>query len=231
LCVKLGENRSQDFLCNLVAPLQCMLAFHQHFRLDDRDQSGFLAQRCIASQRVSVGLNATPAGNAVARGKHCAPLRKTGAHLKIFLEAVAQTVQTFGYFLSGMTGHVLCASVNFDAWNDSSIGDDFNKEGAVFLLLTDRLVVEDNDDTALTETGCSHNQLPISAPGLLGLGNPQPGKSFVAGWITFIHRQQALVLGDQRLGGVYKLLSIHLELPHFQFRISGMSWPCLSMYC
>jgi len=67
--------------------------------------------------------------------------------------------------------------------------------------------------------------------GFLGLANPQPGKSFVAGWITFIHRQQAFVAGDQRPRGVYKLLRIHLGLLHFQFRISGMSWPCLSMYC
>ena len=105
-----------------------------------------------------------------------------------------------------MTCHVLCAGVNFDAGNDSRIGDDFDKGSAIFLLLADRLVVEDRATDALTETGRGHNQLPIGAPGLLGLGNPQLGKSFVAGWIAFIHRQQALVVGDQRLGSGYKLL-------------------------
>ncbi len=63
------------------------------------------------------------------------------------------------------------------------------------------------------------------------LWNPQPGKPFVTGWITFIPRQEALVAGDQCPAGVYKLLRIHLELPHLQFRISGMSSPCFSMYC
>jgi hypothetical protein len=29
------------------------------------------------------------------------------------------------------------------------------------------------------------------------------GKSFVAGWITFIHRQQALVAGNQRPCSIY----------------------------
>ncbi len=43
--------------------------------------------------------------------------------------------------------------------------------------------------------------------------------------------QQALVAGGQRSRGVYKLLRLHLGLLHFQFRISGMSWPYLSMYC
>jgi hypothetical protein len=41
------------------------------------------------------------------------------------------------------------------------------------------------------------------------------------------HRQQALAAGDQRPRGVNKRLRIYLESPHFQYRISGMSWPCL----
>ena len=90
---------------------------------------------------------------------------------------------------------------------------------------------EDRATNALNETGGGHNQLPIDTPRLLGLGNPQPGESFVAGWITFIHRQQALVAGDQRPRGVYERVFIHLGLLHFQFRISGMSSPYLSMYC
>ena len=128
-----------------------------------------------------------------------------------------------------MTRHVLGTDVDLDAGNDPRIDEDFDKGSAIFLLLADRLVVEDRPTDALTESGRGHNQLAIGAPGLLGLGNPQLGKSFVAGGITFIHRQQALVASDQRLRGVYKLLRIHLDLPHFQFRISGKSWPCLSM--
>ena len=128
-----------------------------------------------------------------------------------------------------MTCHVLGTDVNFDAGNDSRIDEDFDKGSAIFLLLADRLVVEDRAADALTEAGRGHDQLAIGAPGLLGLGNPQLGESFVAGWSAFIHRQQALVAGDQRPRGVYKLLRIHLGLPHFQFRISGMSAPCSSM--
>ncbi len=204
-------------------------AVHEHFRLDDGDQSGFLAQCGIASQRLRVGLDATPAGNAIAHGNHRAPLGKTGAHLRVFSQAIAQSVQTFGYFLSGMTCHVLGTGVDFDAGKDARIEDGFDKGSAIFLLLADRLVVEDRAANAVTQTGRGHNQLPIGAPGLLGLGNPQPGKSLVTGWIALIHRQQALVAGDQRPRGVYELLRIHLGLPHFQLRISGMSSPCWSM--
>jgi hypothetical protein len=45
--------------------------------------------------------------------------------------------------------------------------------------------------------------------------------------IALIHHQQ--VFGDQRPRAVYKRLRIHVGLAHFQFRISGRSWPCLSM--
>ena len=91
--------------------------------------------------------------------------------------------------------------------------------------------VEDGATDGRTEIGRGHDQLPIGAPGFLGLGNPQLGKSLVAGGIAFIHCQQTLVAGDRRTRGVYKLLCIHLGLPHFQFRISGMSTPCSLMYC
>jgi hypothetical protein len=104
------------------------------------------------------------------------------------------------------------------------------KGSAIFLLLAYRPVVEDRPADAFAETGRGHDQLPIGAPGFLCLGNIQPAQSFVACWNTFIHRQQALIAGDQLVRGVYQLLRIHLGLFHFQFWISGMSTPCLSIY-
>jgi hypothetical protein len=63
------------------------------------------------------------------------------------------------------------------------------------------------------------------------LRNPQLCKSFIARRITLIDRPLALVASHQRPRGVYNLLRIHLGLPHFQFRISERSSPCLLMYC
>jgi hypothetical protein len=111
------------------------------------------------------------------------------------------------------------------------LSDGFNEGNANFFLLANGLVIEDYATNALTETGGSHNQLPIGALGLLGMKNPQLCKSFIARRITLIHHQQALVASHQRPRGVYNLLRIHLGLPHFQFRISGRSSPCLLMYC
>ena len=120
-----------------------MVAFHEHFRLDNRHQSRFLAQRGVAGQSLRIGFDAALAGNAIADRDHRAPLGKTGAHLKVFFEAVAQSVQTFGDFLAGMSGQILCARVDLDSRNDSCIEDGFDKERAVFLPLADGLVVKD----------------------------------------------------------------------------------------
>ena len=102
-----------------------------------------------------------------------------------------------------MACHFLCTGINFDAGSDSRIDDGLNEWSAILLLLADRLIVEDRATDALAETGRGHNHLPVSAPGLRGLGNPKCGKSSVAGGIAFVYRQQPLVAGDQRLGGIY----------------------------
>ena len=121
LGIQLVENGSQDFLRHRAAPLQSMIAVHQHFRLDDGNQSSLLAQRGIARQRVCVGLDTTTAGNSLADGNHRPPLGKPRAHLKVFLQTAAQSVQAFGDFFAGMSGQVLGSGIHFDAGNNSRI--------------------------------------------------------------------------------------------------------------
>ena len=206
-----------------------MLAVHQHFRLDDGDQSGFLAQCGVPGQSLRIGLDASSAGNSSAEGDHRPPLGKARAHSGIFLEAVAQSVETFGYFLSRVTRHVLGAGIDLYAGYDAGVGNGLDKRSAILLPLADRLVVKDDATDTLTKTGRRDDQFAIGTPGLLGLRDPERGKPSVAGRRAFIHRQQALVIGDQGPGGADEVLRRHVGLPHFQLRISGRSWPCLSM--
>ena len=100
------------------------------------------------------------------------------------------------------------------------------KRRAIFLLLADGFVVEDHTANALTETRRGDDQFSIRAPGLHRLWDVELCETFVAGWITFIHRKQTFIPSYERFRCIYKLFDIHF---HFQFRISGMSWPCLSM--
>ncbi len=50
----------------------------------------------------------------------------------------------------------------------------------------------------------------LRTPELPGLRNPCRCKSFVAGWITFVHCQDAFVVGNQRICSFYKFLYFHL---------------------
>ena len=158
---------------------------------------------------MGVGLDATPAGKAIADDDYCAPLGKTRAHLKILLEPVAQSVQTFGDLLSRKTSQVLRASIHFDAGNDPRLGENFDKRRAVFLLLADRLVEKNCSAYAFAKAGRGHNQFPIGTPGFHGLRNTQLRESFVAGGMTFVHRQQALIIGHHCFRGVCQNLRIH----------------------
>ena len=92
--------------------------------------------------------------------------------------------------------------------------------------------------------GCTWlDDTKLAVPPTRGLPRLAKSPKPVAGWrgqtktptpkavATFIHRQQALVAGDQRPRGVFKLLRIHWGLLHFQSWISGRSSPCLSMKC
>ena len=175
---------------------------HEDFGFDDGNQSGFLAQRGVTGQRMCVGLDATPGRNVLTDGNHRTPFGKTRTHLEILLEPVAQPVQTFRDFLAGMSGQILGSSIDFDARNDACVGEDFEERRAVFLLLTDRFVIEDYPTDALAEIGRGDNQFPIRAPGLDRLRNAELRESFVAGGIAFIHRQQTFVVGKQLFCGI-----------------------------
>ena len=102
-----------------------------------------------------------------------------------------------------MSGQVLGSGIYFDAGNNSRIGEDFKKRGAVFFLLSDGLVVKNRATDALAETGRGHNQFPICAPGLHRLWNVELCESFVTGRIAFIHRQQTFVVGNKFARNIY----------------------------
>src|ERR1017187_807438 len=120
-----------------------MLTIHEYFRLNDGDETCLLAQRRIASQSMCIGMNATPTGNTVSDGDDCAPFGKPGAHANIFSKSVAQSIQPFGHFFTGMRCQLLGTGIHFDSRNDSRVDEDLNEGRSVALLLTDRLVVED----------------------------------------------------------------------------------------
>jgi hypothetical protein len=149
--------------------------------------------------------------------------------LKIVLEAIAQAIQPFCDFLSRMTRKRLRADIDLDTGNNAGVEKDFYKGRSVTFVLTNRLVVENRAVDAIAQTARGQDQLPIGASRFEGLRNPRTREAAVAGRIALVHREEPLVAGDQRPCDLHERLRIHLATPHLQLRISGKSWPCLSM--
>jgi hypothetical protein len=93
------------------------LAIHQHFRLDDRHDTGLLAKRGIARQCLCVLLDSTPGRDTVGNTDHAAPFGKARTKLVIFAKPFAQSVETFGNGLIGKTGKWFCTRIDLDAGN------------------------------------------------------------------------------------------------------------------
>src|SRR3546814_21158188 len=93
---QLVVDAAQRLLGDLFADIDVVIAVHQHFRLDDRNEAGFLRHRRVARQRVGVGGDAAGARRGIADAVDAAPLGEAGAEPGILLEALAQAVKTVG---------------------------------------------------------------------------------------------------------------------------------------
>ena len=166
LRVEFAEEGTQHPLRHFATRVQCVRAFHEHLRFDDRDQPGFLAERRIPRQRVSVGLDAPLAGKAIADGKHRPPFGEARAHLRILDETRAQPVEALRDLLSRKCRHRLCPDIDLDAGNDAEIGEGFGEGSAIVLTLANGFVVENGATDRLAKTRRVDDQLPILATGL-----------------------------------------------------------------
>ena len=59
MLIKLGEKGVEGPFRDFVTALDRMCAAHQHFRLDNRDDPGFLTERSVAAQRMGIGFDPT----------------------------------------------------------------------------------------------------------------------------------------------------------------------------
>src|SRR5665213_4014516 len=145
-----------------------------------------------------IGFDATPAWKSIANRNHGAPFGKTGTHLKVFSEAVPQSIQTFRNLFAVMPCQLLGAPVDLDPGNNPRLDENLDKGSAIFLMLSNRFVVKNSPADAISEPLGCHDQLSIGPPSFLCLRNSEARESFVAGRSALVHRQQAFVVGQKR---------------------------------
>jgi len=91
-----------------------------------------------------IGLDTAPTGKSIAHRDHCTPFGEARAHSRIILEAIAQSIQSFGDPFSRTPRQILRANIDFNARNDARVEDQIYKRLSIFPMLTDCLVVEDD---------------------------------------------------------------------------------------
>src|ERR1039458_4560525 len=97
-----------------------------------------------------------------------------------------------------MPSQLLRTLVDLDPGDNPRLDLNLDKGSAIAFLLPNCLVEKDRPAYALTQSWSGHNHFAISPPSFLCLGNPQAGKSLVAGWSALVHREQAFVVCEKR---------------------------------
>ncbi len=194
---------------HLVAARERMVAVHQDLRLDDRHDAGLLAERRVARERVRVDVDAGRGRDAVADRDHRAPLREAGAERRVLREPLAQPVEPFGDLLVGMERERLRAGVDLDAGHDAEGRQRVGERDAGERALPDRLVEQDRAADRFGESRRGDDEVAPPPPHLLGRRDALLDEALVAGPGALVHRDQALVVGDEGSGGGGQRWAVH----------------------
>ncbi len=207
--MQLLEHGRQRVARHFFATLDAVIAIHQHFRLDDRHNARFLAQRRVARERVSVGVDRELRRIARADVDHGAPLGEARTQLVVLGETLAQAVETFGDRLVCKAGHRLRAGVDLDARHDAELLQILRERRAVLGLLADRLVVQDHAADVVGGTGRSEQHLAVSAARLFGRLQLDGIEALLDRAARLVCRQDALALCDHCPCGRFKFAATH----------------------
>ena len=184
---------------DLVAPLERVVAVHQHFGLDDRDDALVLAQRGVARERVRVHVEAETRRDVRADRDDRAPLREARTELAVLDETRAQPVETVGDELVGRLRERRRALVDLDAGDDALRLEDLRRAGGRRTAFW--RIVSSNRITPLTWSaapGGREQHLAVGAPAVLGRLAPDRVEALLDRAAALVGGQDALARRDER---------------------------------
>ena len=168
-----------------------MIAVHQDFRLHNRHQSGFLAQRREERQGLGICLNAGRGGQTVANGDHCAPFREARAESPIHRESLAEPVESLSGLFTGEAGQCDRPFVHLDAGHDALPGEAIRQGHASAGRLANRLIKQDRATDEFAQAGNREQQFAVGPAILLGGRDVESRESFSDGRKALIRGQNA----------------------------------------
>ena len=195
---------------NFLTTFDTVGAIHYHFRLDDRHNIGFLAQRGIPGKCVRIRTQAICRRNTVADIDYSTPLRKFRTQLVVLVESLAQAIQTFGDCFAWESGEAFSALVNFDASDHAQIIKILGERHAICCALS-QCFIKQNDTTDIVCNTCGRKEhFTISTSNFLAGLRVYRIETFLNRWRTFISRQNPLPVCHHSLGNCIQLIQIHL---------------------
>ena len=135
-------------------------------------------------------------------GDHRTPLREAGAEAVVLLEAPTEPVEALGDLLAGKARLVVRAGVDLDAGYDALRRQHLGERSSVVGGLAERLVVEDHATDEVLHPGCREEQLPVVPPILLRRLHADRVEALLDRPGRLVGGKDALVVGDDRAGGV-----------------------------
>ena len=200
--VECGERLVQRPGRDLPADLERVVAVHEHLGLDDRDDSCLLRESRVARQGMGVRREVPIRRDAVSDGDHRAPLREAGAEAVVLLEAPAEPVEALGDLLARKARLIVRAGVDLDPGDDALRGEHLREWSPVVGGLAKRLVVEDDAADVVLHLGCREEQLAVRAPTLFRRLHADGVEALLYRPGRLVGGKDALVVGDDRAGGV-----------------------------
>ena len=204
------EGLAEHLVGHRLAGLEGMRAVHEHFGLDDRHDALLLAERGIARQGMRVGLDAEAGGIARADVDDRAPLGETGAETVVFLEPLAQAVETLGDGLVREIGEGLRALVDLDAREDAERCEVLRERHAGAGLLAQRLVVHDHAADGLVDAGGREQHLAVELAVRFGRFERDGIETLLDGAGAFVGSEDPLAGGDHTARDALKFRVVHL---------------------
>ena len=204
-----GVLGTEDGSGYFLTALDVVVAGHEDFGFDDRDDPGLLRERGVACQGVGVGLNAHRSRNPLPNRDNRPPFREPGPQPGPLGQPVRETVQAAGHLLSWKSGQVDGAGIRLDAGYHPSIGEQLGQRSAIGRRLPHGLVIEDNTADELLHASGTKQQFTVRAPVILGRFQANTVKPLLDGPGAFVCRQNALSLRHQGLRRRRQLFLVH----------------------
>src|SRR5262249_53500435 len=215
LIVELLEHGLEQPLGDDVAALGVVIAVHQHFRLDDRNDVLVLTKRGVTPERVRVGHDCCVARDVGADVDHRAPFGELGAEPAIFHQALAQTIQALGDQFAGSERQRLRPLVDLDARDRARVLDHFDQRGAVLGGLADGLVVENDAGNVFRHRlGRAKEQLAVVAAIVGARFHADRVEAVLDGTRRLVGGENAAARRDHGLGDLVEFSEVHRNLLH-----------------